>query len=64
MLEELDRSLRAFNCLKHAGFNTVKDIVGIRVEDLLLVRKPGRKCAFEVENAVVEQLYYYKWGID
>ena len=64
MFEELDRSVRAFNCLKRAGFNTVKDIVGMRVEDLLLVRKLGRKCALEVENAVVEQLYYHKWGVD
>ena len=64
MLEELNFSVRAFNCLKRAGFNTIKDLVGMSVEDLLLVRNLGRKCALEVENAVGEQLYSHKLELD
>ena len=64
MLEELNFSVRAFNCLKRAGFNTIKDLVGMSVEDLLLVRNLGRKCAIEVEDAVGNQLYYHKLELD
>lgn len=64
MLEELYLSVRAFNCLKRAGYNTVKDLVCMSTEDLLLVRNLGRKCALEVENAVGEQLYSHKLELD
>ena len=64
ILEELNLSVRAFNNLKRAGFNAVKDIIGMSTEDLLLVRNLGRKCALEVENAVGNQLYYHKLEFD
>ena len=60
----MNLSVRAFNNLKRAGFNTVKDIIGMSTEDLLLVRNLGRKCALEVENAVGNQLYYHKPELD
>ena len=37
-LEELDLSVRSYNCLKRAGINTVKDITEKTYEDMLEAR--------------------------
>ena len=47
-IEELDLSVRAFNCLKRAGINTVEDIVQIPREDFMKLRNLGRKSFEEV----------------
>jgi DNA-directed RNA polymerase subunit alpha len=47
-IEELDLSVRSFNCLKRAGINTVEDIIKHTEEDMMKVRNLGRKSLEEV----------------
>ncbi|MBC8537121.1 DNA-directed RNA polymerase subunit alpha [Feifania hominis] len=47
-IEELDLSVRSFNCLKRAGINTVEDIIERTEEDMMKVRNLGRKSLEEV----------------
>jgi len=47
-IEELDLSVRSFNCLKRAGINTVEDLIGKSEEDMMKVRNLGRKSLEEV----------------
>ena len=49
-IEELDLSVRSFNCLKRAGINTVEDLVGKSENDMMKVRNLGRKSLEEVIN--------------
>ena len=47
-IEELDLSVRSFNCLKRAGINTVEDLISKSEEDMMKVRILGRKSLEEV----------------
>ena len=47
-IEELDLSVRSFNCLKRAGINTVGDLIGKSEDDMMKVRNLGRKSLDEV----------------
>ena len=47
-IEELDLSVRSFNCLKRAGINTVEDLTCTTEEDMMKVRNLGRKSLEEV----------------
>lgn len=47
-IEELDLSVRSFNCLKRAGINTVEDLINKTTEDMMKVRNLGRKSLEEV----------------
>ena len=47
-IEELDLSVRSFNCLKRAGINTVEDLISKTEEDMIKVRNLGRKSLEEV----------------
>ncbi len=47
-IEELDLSVRAYNCLKRAGINTVEDLINRTEEDMIKVRNLGRKSLDEV----------------
>ncbi len=47
-IEELDLSVRSFNCLKRAGIHTVEDLIGKTEEDMMKVRNLGRKSLEEV----------------
>ena len=49
-IEELDLSVRAYNCLKRAGINTVSELVQRNQEDMMKVRNLGRKSLEEVEQ--------------
>ncbi|MGI6239294.1 MAG: DNA-directed RNA polymerase subunit alpha [Christensenellales bacterium] len=49
-IEELDLSVRAFNCLKRAGINTVAELVQRNQEDMMKVRNLGKKSLEEVEQ--------------
>ncbi len=50
MIEELDLSVRSFNCLKRANINTVEDLVGKTQDEMIKVRNLGRKSLEEVEH--------------
>ena len=47
-IEELDLSVRSFNCLKRAGINTVEDLVNKSEGEMMKVRNLGRKSLDEV----------------
>ena len=49
-IEELDLSVRSFNCLKRANINTVEDLVSKTQEEMIKVRNLGRKSLEEVEH--------------
>jgi DNA-directed RNA polymerase subunit alpha len=47
-IEELDMSVRSFNCLKRAGIDTVEDLTNRTEEDMIKVRNLGKKSLDEV----------------
>lgn len=53
-IEELDLSLRSFNCLKRAGFDTVSDIVDKSEAELKTIKNFGKKSLEEVKDKVHE----------
>ena len=53
-IEELDLSVRSFNCLKRAGINTVADLVNTTEEDMMKVRNLGRKSYEEVVKKMAD----------
>ncbi len=53
-IEEMDLSLRSFNCLKRAGFDTVSDIVEKSEAELKTIKNFGKKSLEEVKDKVHE----------
>ena len=49
-IEELDLSVRSFNCLKRANINTVEDLISKTQDEMIKVRNLGRKSLEEVEH--------------
>ena len=49
-IDELDLSVRSFNCLKRANINTVADLINKTGEDMMKVRNMGKKSLDEVEK--------------
>lgn len=47
-IDELELSVRSFNCLKRAGINTVEELTNRTPEDMMKVRNLGRKSLDEV----------------
>ena len=47
-IEELDMSVRSFNCLKRAGIDTVEDLINRTEEEMMKVRNLGKKSLEEV----------------
>ncbi|MEW6698327.1 MAG: DNA-directed RNA polymerase subunit alpha [Bacillota bacterium] len=53
-IEELDLSVRSYNCLKRAGINTVEELIQRNEEDMMKVRNLGKKSLEEVVNKLHE----------
>ncbi|MFA8438892.1 DNA-directed RNA polymerase subunit alpha [Pueribacillus sp. YX66] len=53
-IEELDLSVRSYNCLKRAGINTVHELTQKTEEDMMKVRNLGRKSLQEVQEKLAE----------
>lgn len=53
-IEELDLSVRSYNCLKRANINTVEDLTNKTEEEMMQVRNLGRKSLEEVINKLAE----------
>ena len=47
-IDELELSVRSYNCLKRAGINTVEELMNKTSEDMMKVRNLGRKSLDEV----------------
>lgn len=50
VIEELDLSVRSYNCLKRAGINTVADLADMSEPEMLKVKNLGRKSLVEVKD--------------
>jgi len=53
-IEELDLSVRSYNCLKRAGINTVEELTQKTEEDMMKVRNLGKKSLEEVQSKLSE----------
>jgi len=53
-IEELDLSVRSYNCLKRAGINTVEELIQKNEDDMMKVRNLGKKSLEEVVNKLDE----------
>jgi DNA-directed RNA polymerase subunit alpha len=53
-IEELDLSVRSYNCLKRAGINTVGELVRKTEEEMMKVRNLGKKSLEEVEHKLID----------
>ncbi|WP_427340485.1 DNA-directed RNA polymerase subunit alpha [Caloranaerobacter sp. DY30410] len=53
-IEELDLSVRSYNCLKRAGINTVDELTKKTEEDMMKVRNLGKKSLEEVQRKLAE----------
>ena len=53
-IEELDLSVRSYNCLKRAGINTVEELTQKTEEDMMKVRNLGKKSLEEVQSKLAE----------
>jgi len=53
-VEELDLSVRSYNCLKRAGINTVEELISRTEEEMMKVRNLGKKSLEEVLNKLAE----------
>jgi DNA-directed RNA polymerase subunit alpha len=53
-IEELDLSVRSYNCLKRAGINTVQELCSKSEEEMMKVRNLGRKSLEEVQEKLAE----------
>ena len=53
-IEELDLSVRSYNCLKRAGINTVEELIQRTEEDMMKVRNLGKKSLEEVVTKLGE----------
>jgi hypothetical protein len=48
-IEDMDLSVRSYNCLKRAGIDTLEDIIDKTEEDMIKIRNLGRKNLEEIE---------------
>jgi DNA-directed RNA polymerase subunit alpha len=53
-IEELELSMRSFNCLKRAGINSVGELIQKTEEEISKVRNMGKKSLEEVKNKLAE----------
>lgn len=53
-IEDLDLSVRSYNCLKRAGINTVAELVQKSEDDMMKVRNLGKKSLDEVKKKLIE----------
>ena len=59
-VEELDLSVRSYNCLKRANINTVQELVSKTDSEMMKVRNLGKKSLEEVKNKLAELNLFLK----
>jgi hypothetical protein len=57
-IEDLELSVRTFNCLKRGGVNQIKELIGMKMSDLQKIRHFSKKCADELNRALKEKTGY------
>lgn len=53
-IEELDLSVRAYNCLRRHGVDTVQDLASLKEEDIIKVKNLGKKSMKEIKEKLIE----------
>ena len=53
-IEDLDISVRSFNCLKRAGINKVSELIAKSEEEILKVKNLGKKSFKEIKDKLTE----------
>ena len=59
-VDELDFSVRAYNCLKRANINTLKDLTGKTELEMMKIRNLGKKSLKEVSDKIKEMGLKFK----
>lgn len=59
-IEDLDLSVRAYNALKRAGYNTIDDIISTDLKKLIKTRNLGKRCFDEVVSKINELGFEFK----
>ncbi len=59
-IDELELSVRSYNCLKRAGINTVEELINKTPEDMMKVRNLGRKSLEEVQSKINELGFHFR----
>ena len=59
-IDELELSVRSYNCLKRAGINTVEELINKTPEDMMKVRNLGRKSLEEVQAKISELGFHFR----
>ena len=60
-IEELDLSVRSYNCLKRAGINTVQELITKTEEDMMKVRNLGRKSLRKFKRSLKNLVLASAW---
>ncbi|MPM96257.1 DNA-directed RNA polymerase subunit alpha [bioreactor metagenome] len=60
MIEDLDLSVRSYNCLKRAGIQTVEELTQKTEEEMMRVRNLGKKSLKEVKDKIYEHGLSFK----
>lgn len=63
-IEDLDLSVRSYNCLKRANVNTVGQLVSMTAEEMMKVRNLGKKSLEEIQNKVEELGLFFLRDVD
>ena len=58
-IEEMDLSVRSYNCLKRADKNRVEDLKPLSEDDILKIRNLGRKSAEEIAHKLRKLGFYF-----
>jgi len=59
-IEDLDLSVRSYNCLRRAGINSLEDIIEKTEEEMLHIRNLGRKNLEEIKSKLEEYGFSFK----
>jgi DNA-directed RNA polymerase subunit alpha len=57
-IEDLELSVRTFNCLKRGGVRQIKELIGVKMSDLQKLRHFSKKCADELNHVLKEKTGY------
>ena len=60
MIEDLDLSVRSYNCLKRVGIQTVEELTQKTEEEMMRIRNLGKKSLKEVKDKLAELDLYLK----
>lgn len=63
LIDDLNLSVRTYNCLKRAGINTVDDVMALSLDEVMKIRNLGKNSILELQKTVNSYFNYpfIKW---